>query len=426
MNPKDFYPIFLKSTGVCIDTRKLEQNNVFIALKGQNFNANQFANQAIENGAMACIVDEMEYANSDKNIFFVENGLEFLQSLAQYHRQQLKIPFIALTGSNGKTTTKELIAACLEMKYKVAYTKGNFNNHIGVPLTILDIKASDEIAVIEMGANHLGEIAFLCEIAQPNFGYITNFGKAHLEGFGSFEGVVQGKSELYEYLHKMNGKAFIFADDDLQLEKSKALDKISFGFHNKADYSFESASNNGLAAISYDGTLFQTHLNGTYNEPNIAAAASMALHFEVSVEAIQKALKNYEPKLNRSQEIVRNGRKILLDAYNANPSSMEIALSNFAKLDGTKAVILGDMFELGETSSTEHLKIAELALAFNFDDIILIGRSFHQLNLNDKALKSFLDKDDFLIYLKENPIQNQRILVKGSRAMALEKLVDHF
>ena len=424
MNVKEFYPLFLKSTGVCTDTRKVEKGNVFIALKGDNFNGNEYASQALKGGAMAAIVDEAEFAKPEENIYLVEDGLNFLQNLAQYHRLQLDIPFIGLTGSNGKTTTKELIATCLEPKYKVAYTQGNLNNHIGVPLTILSIDPSHEIGVIEMGANHMGEIADLCEIAQPDFGYITNFGKAHIEGFGSKEGVIKAKSELYQFLGKTNGTAFINVDDPIQLEKSTDLKTIRFGFEQNATYNFNRISENGLAAIQYKDSSLQTHLSGNYNEPNIAAAASIALHFGVSVLEIQKALTSYHPNLNRSQEIEKNGRKILLDAYNANPTSMEAALRNFATLDGSKAVLLGDMFELGDISAQEHHQIAKLATELRFDNIILIGHEFQQVKLVHPNIHQFPNRDVFMEHIKQHKIETDRILIKGSRGMALEKVLE--
>lgn len=424
MKAKELYPLFLKSTGVCTDTRKIEKGNLFIALKGDNFNGNTYAQQAIDGGALACIVDDPAYVNPEGNIYLVEDGLKFLQSLAQYHRQQLDIPFIGLTGSNGKTTTKELIASCLEPKFKVAYTQGNFNNHIGVPLTLLSIDESHEIAVIEMGANHLGEIASLCKIAQPDYGYITNFGKAHIEGFGSEEGVVKGKSELYQYLNKSKGIAFINAEDEKQVALTKSLKNVSFGFHQQAVYNFHSTSTDGLASIRFESVEFTTQLNGAYNEANIAAAATIALNFGVSREEIQQALKAYTPNLNRSQEVIKKNTKILLDAYNANPTSMEAALHNFASLDGTKTVILGDMFELGETSAQEHHHIAKLVSTLNFEKIILIGHNFQQVKLAHPSIFQFVNRETFIGYLKENPIATDRILVKGSRGMALEKVLE--
>lgn len=423
MKIEQLYAWFLKSTGICTDTRRIESNNLFFALKGDNFNGNKFAKQAVNNGALAAIVDEKEFADDSKNIFLVENGLNALQELATYHRNQLKIPFIGLTGSNGKTTTKELIATCLSPKYNVAFTKGNLNNHIGVPLTLLSITNEHEMAVIEMGANHQKEIEFLANIAQPDYGYITNFGKAHLEGFGGIEGVIKGKSELYDFLKTNNRRVFVNANDTIQVEKTQAIEKVTFAFEKEADYVFESASQNGLAGINYDKTQILSHLSGSYNEANLAVAVTMALHFGVDIQEIKKAVDNYIPNLNRSQEIEQSGYKILKDAYNANPTSMEAALNNFAKLDGTKAVILGDMFELGESAPEEHQNIAELAISLNFEKLYLIGTEFNSVEINHGNVTQFKTREDFAQHLTENKIPTSRILIKGSRGMALEKLL---
>ena len=424
MEIKKIYELFLSSTGISTDSRKIEKNSLFIALKGENFNGNKFAQQAVADGAVAAIVDEQEYANEDLHIYLVENGLKTLQDLASYHRDHLKIPVLALTGSNGKTTTKELLAACLQETYKVAFTHGNLNNHIGVPLTLLEIESHEEIAVIEMGANHRLEIAELCEIAQPDFGYITNFGKAHLEGFGGHEGVIEGKSELYDYLKKHRKTAFVNANDAVQMERTKDINRITFGFDHPADYDFKRSSSEGMAAVSFDNHIIQSNLSGTYNENNIAAAATIAMHFEVGKHQIQEAVKKYYPKINRSQEIEKSGKKILMDAYNANPSSMEAALKNFNALNGSKSVILGDMFELGELSQTEHHAIAKLATQLNFERIYLIGKEFMQVKIVHSCLFQFPTKEVFLDFIKEEHIDTERILIKGSRGMALESLVE--
>ncbi|MDO5655261.1 MAG: UDP-N-acetylmuramoyl-tripeptide--D-alanyl-D-alanine ligase [Flavobacteriaceae bacterium] len=424
MNADEIYPWFLQSSGVCTDTRKIEKSNLFFALKGANFNGNQYAEHAIEKGAIAAIVDEKNYENKEKNIFYVQDTLHSLQELATYHRKNLNIPIIALTGSNGKTTTKELLAKCLEKKYDVSFTQGNLNNHIGVPLTLLSIHQNHEIAVIEMGANHTNEIAALCEIARPDFGYITNFGKAHLEGFGGIEGVIQAKTELYSYLLENNKIAFVNADDAIQTEKTKSIKNVSFGFNHLADYNFKRNSQEGMAAIIYDNHQIASNLSGLYNENNLAAAVSIALYFDVGIHDIQDAILHYFPKINRSQEIIRSGQKILLDAYNANPSSMEAALHNFNELDGSKTVILGDMFELGELSAQEHHDIAKLASTLNFERIYLIGKEFMQIKLVHPCLFQFPTKEVFMEFVDDEPISTDRILIKGSRGMALEGLVE--
>ena len=424
MNINEIYSLFTQSTGVSTDSRKIEKGNIYIALKGENFNGNKFAQSAINQGAVAAFVDDKELENLQQNIFFVENGLQTLQQLAHHHRKQFNIPFIGLTGSNGKTTTKELIAACLEKKYNVAFTHGNLNNHIGVPLTLLSIDGSHQIAVIEMGANHQKEIEQLCEIAEPDFGYITNFGKAHLEGFGGFEGVIAGKSELYKFLQTRNKIAFANADDPIQLEKTDDINRITFGFQQTADYNFESFSNHGKASIKFQNIELISNLSGNYNEVNIAAATTIALHFDVEIGKIKNAIAGYFPKINRSQEIQQNGKKILLDAYNANPSSMQAAFANFTQLDGIKAVILGDMFELGETSFQEHHDVARMATQLDFEHIYLIGKEFNKIKIANPKIHQFADKELFLNFIQSNPISADRLLIKGSRGMALESLLD--
>ncbi|MGI9527107.1 MAG: UDP-N-acetylmuramoyl-tripeptide--D-alanyl-D-alanine ligase [Weeksellaceae bacterium] len=423
MNLEQLYQIYLKSSGVCTDTRKLSKDNLYIALKGDKFDGNKFAKQAIKDGAIAAIVDDKNQACEDENVYFVEDGLRFLQHLAKHHRRQLKLPIIALTGSNGKTTTKELIATTLSKKFKVCYTQGNLNNHIGVPLTLLDIDSSHDLAVVEMGANHLHEIDQLCAIAEPDYGYITNFGKAHLEGFGGFKGVIQGKSEMYAYLKTHHKTVFVNTDDPIQVNKTMGMNTITFGFDSDATYNFHRSSEAGHAGISYQGKQIMSQLAGEYNENNMAAATTIALHFGVEIHEIISALKEYHPKLNRSQELEKSGHKLLLDAYNANPTSMELALKNFHKANGKKCIILGDMFELGETSDAEHQAISDLAISLNFDEIYLIGTNFSSVKAKEEV-KQFMTREDFIQHIKTNPIKADNILIKGSRGVALEKIVE--
>jgi len=403
--------------------------SIFFALKGDNFNGNKFAQEAIKSGALFAIVDEKEFEDIENDIYYVEDTLNALQKLAQYHREQLKIPVIALTGSNGKTTTKELITQVLAKRYKVAATKGNLNNHIGVPLTMLSIKANDEIAVVEMGANHLLEIEFLSNIAQPDFGYITNFGKAHLEGFGSVEGVIEGKSELYNYLRNHAKTVFINCDDEKQIELTQEIRKIGFGQNPEADYSFKySESLNGRCPeIIYDSVSIQSQLIGEYNLSNIAAAIAIGLTFEVPIEDIKEAIENYKSENNRSQIIYKDEQEFILDAYNANPTSMEAALLNFSKIKEAKTVILGDMFELGENALKEHQAVAELADKLGFTKVFLIGKNFNSLKIPQSSnFGMFLNREEAEIYFKDNPLQEKHVLIKGSRGMALEKLLDIF
>ena len=421
MDVKDFYFSYFQAGKISIDSRKIEKGTIFIAFSGENFDAATKAEEAIRNGAAAVIVEKKEYENIDKKIFYVPFTLDFLQNLALFHRRQLQIPIIGLTGSNGKTTTKELISSVLARKYKTQYTFGNLNNHIGVPLTLLSITKEHEIAVIEMGANHQKEIELLCSLAEPNIGYITNFGKAHLEGFGGFEGVIKGKSELYEYLKQNDQTILVNEVDEIQREKTKNYSKkITFGSDDSQFY-FEKFVENNLVGIIYKGQKIQSNLTGDYNFTNICAAVSLGLHFNIDFEEIKSAIENYKPTNMRSQVVEKNGKTLVLDTYNANPSSMALSLNNFSQFTGSKTVIIGDMLELGEESITEHQKIWELAQSLNLDEIITVGSIFKQVNPSEK---SFKNTDELIEYLKQNPIKNKNILLKGSRGIALEKVIE--
>ena len=421
MDVKDFYFSYFQAGNISIDSRKIEKGTIFFAFSGENFDAATKAGDAIQNGAAAVIVEKKEYENIDKKIFYVPSTLDFLQNLALFHRRQLQIPIIGLTGSNGKTTTKELISSVLARKYKTQYTFGNLNNHIGVPLTLLSITKEHEIAVIEMGANHQKEIELLCSLAEPNIGYITNFGKAHLEGFGGFEGVIKGKSELYDYLKENNQTILVNEADEIQREKTKNYsEKITFGADD-SQYYFEKFVENNLVGITYKGQKIQSNLTGDYNFTNICATVSLGLHFNIDFEEIKAAIENYKPTNMRSQVVEKNGKTLVLDTYNANPSSMALSLNNFSQFTGSKTVIIGDMLELGEESITEHQKIWELAQSLNLDEIIIVGSIFKQVNPSEK---SFKNTDELIEYLKQNPIKNKNILLKGSRGIALEKVIE--
>lgn len=424
---KKIYPLFLECDSISTDTRNIALNSMFFALKGDNFNGNKFAEIAIEKGAKYAIVDEIEYENPKLGIFYVNDSLETLQKLANYHRKQLKTPILSLTGSNGKTTSKELIARVLQKKYNIISTIGNLNNHIGVPLTLLRLKKEHELAIVEMGANHLKEIEFLCEIAEPDFGYITNFGKAHLEGFGGVEGVIQAKSELYNYLEKNNKIAFVNSDDSKQIELTKNLKTITFGSQNQADYEFKYLEKNNAKCppIQYNSTIVQSELIGEYNLSNVAAAIAIGLHFKVDLHDIKAAIEAYTSGDNRSQLVNKNDYKIILDAYNANPSSMEVALKNFSSIDGEKAVILGDMFELGDSSKIEHQNIADLAFKLKFNEIYLIGNHFHSIDKeNHSNIKTFENREEAINYFTKHQIRSKTLLIKGSRGMQLEKIIE--
>lgn len=420
MNIQQFYPLFLQSTNVSIDSRTVTEGTVFFAFSGDNYNAATKAEEAIGKGAIAVLVEDRKFEDNEKNIFYVNSTLQFLQELAKFHRQQISIPIIALTGSNGKTTTKELIAAVLSRKFNVQFTKGNLNNHIGVPLTLLSIKPEHEIAVVEMGANHQLEIAELCEIAEPDLGYITNFGKAHLEGFGGFEGVIKGKSEMYDYLLKHQKRVLVNDTDDIQKEKTDELhNKITFGTP-ASDYFFEMVSEDKFMGIRYGSETAMSHLTGAYNFTNLSAAAALGLHFNIPFPEIIQAVENYIPTNMRSQVVEREGKTWVLDTYNANPSSMSAALENFNSFPGTKTVILGDMLELGTASGTEHAAILNLAKNFGFEKILLVGKAFSALNEE----KSFPTTKELSDYLTKEPISTKNVLLKGSRGIALEKILE--
>jgi len=389
MNIQEIHDLFLKCKSLSIDTRKIEKDSMFFAIKGENFDANTFAQEALERGALFVIIDNPSYLIDHRTIL-VQNSLETLQELAKFHRQYLKIPIIALTGSNGKTTTKELINVVLSQKYNTKATVGNLNNHIGVPLTLLSFTNETEIGIVEMGANHKKEIEFLCDIAQPDYGYITNFGKAHLEGFGGVEGVIEGKSEMYKYLMDNNKLAFINLEDPIQVEKSKTIKTFTFGINNsKADVKISSIEANPFVIIGYDSFIVNSNLIGLYNANNINAAVAIGNYFKVDAKDIKAAIENYIPTNNRSQLLKKGTFQIILDAYNANPSSMAVAITNFLQLDSlNKIMILGDMFELGNESQQEHKIVVDSLCSQNESSVYLIGKSFFENFLpNEKLLK---------------------------------------
>ncbi|MGW9687290.1 UDP-N-acetylmuramoyl-tripeptide--D-alanyl-D-alanine ligase [Flagellimonas sp. 2504JD1-5] len=422
MTLEELHGIFLAHPTACTDTRKITKDCIFFALKGPNFNGNEFAQQALEKGAAYAIIDEASHKISD-NCLLVDDVLETLQKLATFHRNYSNARVISLTGSNGKTTTKELINAVLSKKYKTVATIGNLNNHIGVPLTLLSIEPDTELAIVEMGANHKGEIEFLCDIAQPDFGYITNFGKAHLEGFGGIEGVIEGKSELYKYLASNNKSIFLNADDPVQLEKlASYIKKIGFSSYNHEFFNITLVETNPFVVINVESAKITTQLIGGYNFPNCCAAITIGKYFNVPMEDIKIALELYVPVNNRSQIIKKNGFSIILDAYNANPSSMKAALDNFKNLqEDVKTLILGDMFEMGPEAATEHQFIVDLARDHGFSKVFLVGENFFQTQTDFEKFKNFTD---FQEYLNTNPLNGGSLLIKGSRGMALERVLE--
>ena len=424
MNIKSIYALFLECNSICTDTRKLSKNDFFFALKGDNFNGNKFAKEAIKKGAKYALIDEKEYEG--ENIFLVEDVLKTLQDLSNYHRLNLKAPIIALTGSNGKTTTKELINAVLAKKYNTTATFGNLNNHIGVPLTLLSMTDKTEIGIVEMGANHLKEIEFLCKIAQPDYGLITNFGKAHLEGFGSLEGVIQGKSELYEYLKANEKIAFINTDDKKQIKQIDGYNNITtFGSNTENDCVINFVKASPFVVLSYKEQLIKSKLIGDYNYGNIAVAIAIGDYFKVAEKEIKSAIENYSPKNNRSEIIKKGSNEIILDAYNANPSSMEAAILNFEKLQRpNKIVLLGDMFELGESSKEEHQKIVDILESLKLTKAFLVGKNFFKARSKFKNIYTFESFEDLKKELSIHKIENSTVLIKGSRGIAMERILE--
>jgi UDP-N-acetylmuramoyl-tripeptide--D-alanyl-D-alanine ligase len=425
MSTEEIHNLFLKCSSISIDTRKIQPNSLFAAIKGGKFDANTFAKEALEKGASYVIIDNPSYYIDNRTIL-VQDSLSALQELAQFHRQYLKLPIVSLTGSNGKTTTKELISAVLSKKYKTKATVGNLNNHIGVPLTLLSFSSETEIGIVEMGANHQKEIEFLCEIAQPDFGYITNFGKAHLEGFGGVEGVIKGKSEMYAYLKNHNKIAFVNLEDAIQVDKTAQIQCFTFGLNNKnADVNITEVKANPFVAVSFSNCTIHSHLIGLYNANNINAAIAMGKYFNVSDALIKEAIENYIPDNNRSQMIQLHSNEIILDAYNANPSSMEVAIQNFIQLNkANKTIILGDMFELGKESVIEHKNIVNLLLKEDAINCYFIGKDFYQNKLDQANFHFFDTFENFSNELKSIQINNNMILIKGSRGMALERTLE--
>ena len=416
MDIPQLYKIYKTHYSVSTDTRVIPQNSLFFALKGDNFNGNAFASKALDLGARFSIIDEITF-QTDERMILVDNALQTLQQLANYHRKQLQLPIIGLTGSNGKTTSKELIQAVMQQKFKTVATKGNLNNHIGVPLTLLSMTPETEMGIVEMGANHQQEIAFLSSICEPDFGYITNFGKAHLDGFGGVEGVIKGKCELYDFLRAHHKMAFVNSSDALQIEKTAAISRVLFDSER-----IQYLEVNPFIKLSLDGNVIQTQLIGNYNFQNIAAAITMGLHFGVPTAAIIQAIEGYVSQNNRSQIVKTINNTLFLDAYNANPSSMKVALENFAALSGShKIVILGDMFELGDDSAQEHQAIADLADSLAFERIFLVGKNFHAVASSHTTFEDF---DRLKSFLSKDPLQGKTILIKGSRGMKLERVVE--
>ena len=417
------YQSFQKAYKISTDSRKIEKGAVFFALKGENFDANDFALQVAEAGVASLVVADRKELPRHERILIVDDTLKALQDLAAYHRQQSKATVLSITGTNGKTTTKELVSAVLAKKYNIIHTMGNLNNHIGVPLTLLSIKPETEIAVVEMGANHPGEIDFLCKIANPDYGLITNIGKAHLEGFGSFEGVIKTKTELYRHI-KSHGKAlFVNQGNPLLWEQSEGQERISYGRHCAAFCPVTPGACNPYLSVGWRKHLIQTHLVGSYNFENVAAAICVGQYFGVEENDIIQALEAYTPTNSRSQVIETGKNKIIMDAYNANPTSMRAALINFARICGEQhLLILGDMRELGAASEEEHRNILGLMKELKFKEALLVGSNFSAYNENPDW-KTFDNVQNLCQYLEGSPVSGKTILVKGSNSIQLGKVL---
>ncbi|PZP48854.1 MAG: UDP-N-acetylmuramoylalanyl-D-glutamate--2,6-diaminopimelate ligase [Pseudopedobacter saltans] len=427
MNIEALYKIYLQYPLVGTDTRKIEKDSIFFALKGPSFNGNEFALKALEAGAAYAVIDESPSESNDR-LILVDNVLKTLHDLAKVHRESFQIPFIGITGSNGKTTTKELVHAVLSQQYKTYFTQGNLNNHIGIPLTILRVKPDAEIAIIEMGANHQKEIEGYCKYAEPTFGIITNCGKAHLEGFGGIEGVRKGKGELYDYIRSNNGSIFAFDDYDYLHDMSKGISTIHwYGTHNGEIIGKETANDPFLKVeitTGFEKSFFiDTQLVGSYNLPNILCAVAIGKTFNVPLEKIQYAISSYAPSNSRSQLIQSEKNKIILDAYNANPTSMAAAIDNFAGLASDKKVLmLGAMMELGDASIEEHKNILNLIKKYNWDKVVLVGGDFGRIDVAPYLY--FPDSNAAREWFKQQGFENAEILIKGSNSMHMNRILD--
>lgn len=426
MDIKSIYSLFIQCDGVSTDSRKCPEDSMFIALKGDNFDGNVFVENAIESGCKFALTSDEQRANN-KTIFYVPDTLVALQQLASYHRQQMNATVIAITGTNGKTTTKELTSAVMKAKYgdDVINTEGNLNNHIGVPLTLLRIKTHHKYAIVEMGANHPGEIKTLADIALPDYGLITNVGTAHILGFGSFEGVIKTKCELYDNLKMHNGTIFVNGSNNNIFPKSEGANRIVYGVDGSSLNASVESADPFLKVKFSNGYSAQTNLIGAYNLENVMAAACVGIHFGVDMPTIVSALENYKPSNNRSQFISTSSNKLIVDAYNANPTSMKAALDNFISLksDSEKALILGDMLELGKDSEAEHGKIVEMIAASGIKKVMLVGQNF--ASVAKSGMSTFKNVDELIPVLTDNKLNGCLVLIKGSNSMKLTKVVEH-
>ena len=426
MNIQKIHQLFAKSNSVSIDTRNIKENDIFFAIKGPNFDGNKFAEEAIEKGCSYVISDNLHLRKLSDKIIYVKNSIETLQKLGNYHRRTLKAKIIAITGSNGKTTSKEILLNVLKYRYNTIATKGNLNNHLGVPLTLLSMDIDTEIGIIEMGANHLKEIETLCKIAEPDYGYITNFGNAHLEGFKTIEGVIKGKSELYEYL-KSNSK-LIFYNSQNNTQSNiigEYTNSFSYGINANDDCQLTKVKSSDNIQVRYKNKTISSKIYGDYNFDNICIAIAIGDFYNIDFEDIKKGVENYLPDNNRSQITTKESNTIILDAYNANPTSMDLAIKSFEKLKYTnKIIIAGDMFELGEESNKYHQQIVNYLETTSNIEIFIVGVNFSKTNHTNK-IKSFSTTEELITNLMKLKIKNSSILIKGSRGMELEKVIKY-
>lgn len=424
MTVPELYELFIHNPIITTDSRNCPRGSIFFALKGERFDGNQYAEKALASGCNYAVIDNPAYYKGERTIL-VEDVLKSLQQIAQRHRKVIDIPVIAITGTNGKTTTKELLAAVLSTQYNLLYTEGNLNNHIGVPLTLLRLNHEHEMAVIEMGASHPGDIMELAEIAHPDYGIITNIGQAHMEGFGSFEKVLQTKGELYDYIRHVHGSIFIKKEDENLQSIARGINQVTYGYGDSSYASGQILESDPFLVMQWkqQGKIntIQTKLIGDYNIDNVLAAIAVGRYFKIPSARINRAIENYEPTNNRSQLLRTESNVIICDAYNANPTSMKAAIENFASFSGSpKALILGDMLELGEQAGVLHEEIIRLIRTYTFEKVFLCGKEFP---LAGKDFQTFTNSGELLDYLQTHPLKGYNILLKGSRGMALEKLL---
>jgi UDP-N-acetylmuramoyl-tripeptide--D-alanyl-D-alanine ligase len=426
MNIQKIHQLFIKSNSVSIDTRNIKSNDIFFAINGPNFNGNKFALEAIKKGCSYVVSDELEVSKLSNKIVYVEDSVKALQELANYHRRTLNAKIIAITGSNGKTTSKEILLNVLKSKYNTIATKGNLNNHLGVPLTLLSMNKDTEIGIIEMGANHLKEIEALCKIAEPDYGYITNFGNAHLQGFKTIEGVIKGKSELYEYLKSNSKLIFYNSQNNTQSNViGEYTNSFSYGINANDDCQLTKVKSSDNIQVSYKNKTISSKIYGDYNFDNICIAIAIGDFYNIDFEDIKKGVENYLPDNNRSQITTKESNTIILDAYNANPTSMDLAIKSFEKLKHTnKVIIAGDMFELGEESNKYHQQIVNYLESTSNIEIFIVGVNFSKTNHSNK-IKSLVTTDELITDLMKLKIKNSSILIKGSRGMELEKVIKY-